>query len=146
MITEAKTDYNLLEWKVIIWITEFLDFIYRLVFRNTAMFRKPDLFPSSGERVGWLLLSWIRYKELTSSAGPHNTFYRTQDNKCLATLSFKDGNRISLQNVKLSVCVFIRAPTSTTMHYILLTNLINQAIYNTVKVLSQQIYKGSNWS
>jgi hypothetical protein len=34
------------------------------------------------------------------------------------------------------------------MLYILLTNIINQAVYKTVKILSQQIYeyKDSNWS
>jgi hypothetical protein len=131
MITGAKTDYSLFEWKVIIWINEFLDFICRTVFRNNAMLRKSDVFPSSGERVGWLLLSWIRYKELISSAGPHNTFYRSQENKRLATLSFKDGTG-SVSRTLYFVCVFRRAPTSTVICAWIIF-MVNWALWNTVK-------------
>lgn len=37
---------------------------YRLMFIKNAVFRKTELFPSSGERIGWHLLIWVSYKGL----------------------------------------------------------------------------------
>jgi hypothetical protein len=47
-------------------ITEILGFHDRLVFGKNVTFRKLDLFPPSGVKVGCHLLSWVCSKEVIS--------------------------------------------------------------------------------